>query len=1122
MAKDPRGSIPEEKQALRGGLPGPGRPAFAIVTSLVLMAFVVLLLLSLAALTRVETRVAAAAGELTRARALAKLSLNIALGDLSRTAGPDRRTSARARALDPASEHALWTGIWHEGSNGGSAGDARLPAWLVSGNDHRALGWGAGEPAQAYPAGYVSPARAREAGWAELIPERGGYPPVASPWVSVEGGGAGSVGRFAFAVLDEGVKASVDVGASSVPADSAPAAAKPEHATPEMGFLEALPGETRHRIQSLEGASLLSTNPEAVMELQHDLGAQSRGVLADQAHGGLRRNLTAALQDDGAFAALLSEHGRGGSGDMMFPPVTGNSDPLANPGGPSWLQLREYYELFRGTGSVAVQQQTRERQGIFPVLTLATAWFHATRMPVPGDAARHQIRFHVLPVFAFWNPYSARLEQTTLYALWDYNNKLSGMEGLRLDLKVDGTADTITAANTEGTNPLRSAIPEAGSGGIALRPGGMLFRLEVPDIEPGEVVYLRPRSTGALSWDRSSIEAGANTLAESPPATFPLPTLTIDSSETFAATATVTDAQLYTGAGMNNGLLVLSPEVGTLYTRPMFTTRNIVYRDTDQKTKGTIDPLETSATVDTFPGSTQQFPAFGLLLVRRFGEDYLDVLAPHFGTTERPLVPWLTADDPSAPYTAPTMLDEADTAFGRNFAPSITWNSGTAFDQNIFFDILQETTGGKGYAAYSARPPVARPVLFELRAEREPVALADFASARLREDILHATGLQGLSQNSRDAVYGMAYTVGNSRAPSWLAALGERYRASWDSVPLRPGQESGNNRSAAAYDRSLLINEVLYDRFFLTGWSGSGDAAAFLEESRFSGFDGRAFALPEAYLDDYREAAGQLASDGAFNVNSDSLVAWKSVLSSTLGRSVRLADGSLDTVLGEGAFPRFSRSVYGSVDTGVMAEDSEALYGGYRGLDPDAIEELALAIIEESRERGPYHSLADFVNRNPDSADEAHRVSGPIEAAIRESGVNDFVHESGLLLQAGQDYEEFYVDDLRQPRALSGTEDLGTTVSMADQAPGLLTQIDLLKALGPRLQARSDTFRIVGKAQVLNPVTEAVTAEVRFSALVQRVPEWVGEAVEPWETPPPDSEAERFGRRFRVVNFKWQ
>ena len=91
---------------------------FALVVALSLMAFILLLLLSITTLVRVESATAATSLQQLEARQNAMASAMIALGELQRRAGPDQRISARSDILNPTGTavanagERFWTGIW--------------------------------------------------------------------------------------------------------------------------------------------------------------------------------------------------------------------------------------------------------------------------------------------------------------------------------------------------------------------------------------------------------------------------------------------------------------------------------------------------------------------------------------------------------------------------------------------------------------------------------------------------------------------------------------------------------------------------------------------------------------------------------------------------------------------------------------------------------------------------------------------------------------------------------------------------------------------------------------------------------------------------------------------------
>ena len=129
---------------------------FAVVIALGLMAFVLLLMLTITTLVQVESTVSASQKQQTLAKQNALFGMQIALGQLQKEMGPDRRISATASLLDtdPETEaiegvgQPYWTGVWESLNwdrasqldtpvsslpNASDGKPASFRAWLVSG-----------------------------------------------------------------------------------------------------------------------------------------------------------------------------------------------------------------------------------------------------------------------------------------------------------------------------------------------------------------------------------------------------------------------------------------------------------------------------------------------------------------------------------------------------------------------------------------------------------------------------------------------------------------------------------------------------------------------------------------------------------------------------------------------------------------------------------------------------------------------------------------------------------------------------------------------------------------------------------------------------------------------------
>jgi len=103
---------------------------FALLVTIVLVAFLVLILVGLATFTRVETQVAANSQQLSLARQNAMTGLNIAIGQLQRYAGADHHVTARADITAAGLNHPYFTGAWLSTNNGISPS-----VWFVNGNE---------------------------------------------------------------------------------------------------------------------------------------------------------------------------------------------------------------------------------------------------------------------------------------------------------------------------------------------------------------------------------------------------------------------------------------------------------------------------------------------------------------------------------------------------------------------------------------------------------------------------------------------------------------------------------------------------------------------------------------------------------------------------------------------------------------------------------------------------------------------------------------------------------------------------------------------------------------------------------------------------------------------------
>jgi len=377
------------------------------------------------------------------------------------------------------------------------------------------------------------------------------------------------------------------------------------------------------------------------------------------------------------------------------------------------------------------------------------------------------------------------------------------------------------------------------------------------------------------------------------------------------------------------------------------------------------------------------------------------------------------------------------------------------------------------------------------------------------------------------------YTAGESFPSPYVAP--DRV---WETGPfIRQGQNGDRwTHSTMVNFRTLvdwtyLVNEALWDRYFFSGiapdpFSSNSlqdaltnfiEQGAPLANSRIALIPGRGEMLREALDANTGEPtalspalpARTTLNRGAFNINSTSVEAWMSILSSTLGVDVLQRENGSVALNGAYEVP-FPRQTIPSSEPG-----EPNTWQKFQGLDSTQIEALATALVAEIRRRGPFTSLSDFVNRRLAPPGDPTALAGTIQAAIdAASGINtsaEFSHPDYMRDPLVPIREPRLPADFPYPQHLRGAV-------LRQSAVSYLTQGDILQVIGPALSARSDTFKIISYGDALDPVTGTVRARAYAEAVVQRFPDPVSpSAADPYE---PDN-PEQFGRRFRILSFNW-
>jgi hypothetical protein len=348
------------------------------------------------------------------------------------------------------------------------------------------------------------------------------------------------------------------------------------------------------------------------------------------------------------------------------------------------------------------------------------------------------------------------------------------------------------------------------------------------------------------------------------------------------------------------------------------------------------------------------------------------------------------------------------------------------------------------------------------------------------------------------------------------------------------GYPTGGNASISffpGYDTSYIYNKVLWDDFFVT--SRSNNRLRWLPP-----YDNRDYHDPERNSPlfgthrDFNASAGRLQVEGAFNVNSTSVPAWSALLASMLDVDISNQQGDSESSSNERApFSRFLNPVSNAFSPDALDDFRDhTAYSGFRRLSLEEIEALAEAIVEQVKLRGPFLSLADFVNRQLIAAeDDVHDLglAGALQTAINNAGLNDPMGtEADDIWMRPADFQGSW-RDAPGSSAFFGMYLDHTVGTRTAGSPGYLLQSDLLARIGSVLTARSDTFTIRAYGE-LNQ-NGNVSAKAWLEATVQRMPDFT-EPFNPVTSTgnnPEDMPGELsalnqlFGRQFKVISFRW-
>ena len=1191
-------------------LRSPGEGGFALLITITLLAFLVLLLVSLAGLTRVETQVAANNQSSSQARQNALMALNLALGQLQRHAGPDQRVTARADVLPPATHtwasvpsspppaaqptpaqyataraddtnsigtywrtrrNRHWTGVWLNSNSDPADYDADDPAafnpapalqsWLVSGNEKATdftpetqltglsvnslatddtLADADGNTHRLLVGARTTGAADNTADLDRLVtaPQQN----ITATGIPGTDGSATVIGRYAWWVGDEGVKARANLvdpraatGTSQANRIRLQSAQRPAieamTTTGTDGLGATYPANEPELLNVFTPSQLSYLSPAATFPAElkarfHDLSVTSRGVLADVKHGGLKADLTylfgqpnlsdfrTALQAAYADSAVAPSSPSNSIFSTVATPyaalpadVSGSSqrysDGIFN-NSATWEQLWSFANQgasINAANESAPRLHTRTEHGLYPLIMQSKLFFS---LRIEGGTVWVDLQ----PVVVLANPYNVKLGPA------DYVVRFSGTQPR---LRFGNSTAPADYSLGSGTVPGQFSIPNVFTGNTR-------FVLSSSGMEAGEaqIFTISAADNPGMVDDRVVFDASGTASVVMKNDFDPLTGITIDTGQPLPATID--------GESKTHAALVVGQS-------GMFTA---LYLDAS----GPNDPAKVlqftfaQYTSDPANGSSLFFLVDPISGGSRIGGGLMNFYnqppgsaasttpqqAPFAQVNYRAL--WVNYSSSSSGNNHPV---EFARTYGKNSASAPV---GTPFNPWLDAHHMRPSPGAAttrwgivNRGENGSQDQSAPQTLTPLSVRNTDAGFKNFLYDLPRQDQPLAS--LGQLQHFNTAGFITASSFLSQGSVSYNSNIVHTWQVNYpisNSYPQprvrRDQLFFSSSNFGYHYDGSYLWNDALWDRFYFSTYPQQNNAFDFaadkLVNSRYAPFRDRSQVRwddEEKFRGDgnpataanSRRAAENLIVEGAFNINSTSVEAWKAVFSSL--KNVPIAAETATTA-------PYARTLYpeptsgsAGAHTGVNAN----AWNGFRDLTRDNIQALAEEMVLQIRKRGPFLSLSDFVNRRlTPSASDPHRMglSGALQAAIDRvvNQRNDVTAPLNALTSTTVS-NSFQENAYILPNGLAGF-------------PGYLLQADVLSALGATLSARSDTFTIRTYGDSVNPATGDVTGRAWCEAIVQRLPDYV-DSTAATATPASGSDAATFGRRFQIVSFRW-
>ena len=1182
-----------------------------MVIALSLMAFVLLLLLSITTLVQVETQSSAIQVASMRAKQNALLGLNIALGELQRTTGPDQRVTARADMFDsnPSTlddegvENPFWLGVYKTVEVGSETQPLEALRtwttdrtqidrvdWLVS--SRRALD-GSIDPVATDVVTLNGGNTADVATLATYNDNSGNLVPVQAGKIDVLSGSGAVDGRYSWWVADENAKFRINatrddtVLVNGQPFEPRWSVMAPHQSNPSIisalssfDVTDATQRDKLKRAYSAESVKLVDPAWSTwVKENGGDFTVVSQSIPVDVTQGRLKEDLTVYLETD-ASGLSDTDHIVRGSSDEKPNHYEGRFSDLSTQIDydtaklpkfgliKSWYEAGSEIEGFSGGTPPAPRSHEVDQHGLHPVI-LRTAVYLGLSFEIEPSGTTRLVHL-IYPKFVLWNPHNVPIApakyvvqvraQTTLNTQIDDGGFSFAATNVTQGFNYQGNIGNVTSSfshfNWSNNNPKAlKRNPNEGKYQISSDDEFpyLTFVIDNDGFAPGETLLYTAKDKHSDNPDSEYVNTNikhfesnfstsafndhnilanenegssgffyivSNEVITPVPATAPDPPHVTDPADQLEATLYLRDTTSGSNAPMfkepsltaklyhvdSGGELKLLEFIDLSTDDLNDTTIDWEHiNDAGQQSEGggLYDPLTTLTrfrskdVILDDPFLADYIRGHGFVTSQMGGNsvDKMRLLARH-----NLAVPGYHRDDPLllASVSSSRMHEDA--------IPAHSWFNGTPFPSDIpKEDGAYKDVAGDGYDTLGGYGLHVNNVGFTTGNTVYPL----YDSVRSETGLLSLGFLKNV--NFGQWYWQPSFSFGNSEAHTHVAR---------NAVQETHG---GVNYT----DLSYLLNESLWDRFFVsTIPQDSGTPVTentVLPNGRNRLVANSAGIFPDAAdlrssIIGFEQAAASVVVEGGFNVNSTSVDAWRMFLASHLGESVLSAEDSPSNDIGRA--PITSRAFPILAEAAAVDVASPQTWSALRSLTEAEIDLLATAMVEEVKLRGPFLSMADFVNRRL-VADGTTRdadflgLKGTLQAAIDKTSTsptsvslnNTFYIDAELTPTQAPGNTQYPEHETGMPSGESGSTMFG--------APGFLTQADVLAGLGSLMTVRGDTFTIRTYGESLAGISGNIESKAWCEAVVQRIAEPVDVAdsiINP---------TGNLGRQYKVLSLRW-